>query len=230
MFIPLKSSNGAGPGREQNLLIGTSKHLYLTQGGQLRSQQKAIDPRLPGKKQLLTRFVLLDVDTGTLYGEYFGDYLKPDLAGFLARAWAVKSKHPMRGVPKKLNVPKIALSDEEYRSDLHTLKNVAAFEIGQLPSGFSAGTHAIREYDRQVSSLFWRANDPITITAVHALSAILGRDASSGMSAIWEEAWQAVPAPPAVFFDVVDNLYTEIGAWRLGESKLILDGMPESAK
>lgn len=58
---------GAGrPGREQNLIVSHSKHWYAAKDGTLRYQQKDLDERTCGPKKLLTRFIVSDVDTGTV--------------------------------------------------------------------------------------------------------------------------------------------------------------------
>lgn len=115
-FLPNRGCQA--PCREQNLLISHSKHLYLTRDETLHYQKKPIDPRLPGAKTLLTRLVLLDVDTGTVYGEIHAEKTATDIVGFLARAWHRKPAHPMHGRPECLNVAKSSMANPEIRAEV----------------------------------------------------------------------------------------------------------------
>ncbi|MFC5511152.1 hypothetical protein ACFPOU_08425 [Massilia jejuensis] len=175
--------NGRGPGREQNLFISQSKHLYLTKAGYLRRQEKAIDARLAGAKRILTRLAVLDVDTGSVYGEYHEQDSEKDLIGFLARAWSKKALHPMRGVPLVLNVPAIALKDQTYREDLTFAIRNTALRIGELPSGFSAGVHALKQLERCVESLMYRSEGrEVDLYAMHATAGIVSIEASNSLA------------------------------------------------
>lgn len=205
--------NGRGPCREQNLLIGQSKHIYCLKDGALKYQQKPLDPRIPGKT-LVTHFVLLDVDTGVVYGECHEVGSDKDLAGFLARAWSVKPHCLMRGIPSILNVPKIVRKDELYKQDIELVSTLAKnIQVGELPSGFSAGAHAVRLYEKAVTSIISSRN-PVGIYVAQACSDALSAQASSQDSFLWKEAWQAVQPPEASFFNTIDRLYDEPGAWR----------------
>ncbi len=222
---------GRGPGREQNLFISQSKHLYLTKSGHLRRQAKPLDPRLPGAKRLLTRLVVLDVDTGSVYGEYHEQETAKDLIGFLARAWSKKALHPMQGVPQILNVPAIALKDEAYRADLQfALRHAAGLQFGDLPSGFSAGVHALKQLERGVESLLYRATEgEVDLYLVHMTSGVVSREASNALSHRWSEKWEAVAPLDARFLAAVDALYEEPGAWRAGAFEIVLQGLPTKA-
>uniref|UniRef100_UPI003F496851 hypothetical protein n=1 Tax=Cupriavidus taiwanensis TaxID=164546 RepID=UPI003F496851 len=217
----------ARPCREQNLFIGLCKHVYLLKDGTLKYQKKPLDPRDVGK-DLITHFVLLDVDTGIVYGECHTEESR-DLAGFFARAWSSKPEHPMRGIPTLLNVPKVALSTEAYREDLARLQQVLSLDIGDLPGGFSAGIHAVKAFDKRVEALVWRCSMDDCAADIHmaqAFSALLSAEACSGMSHTWHEQWADVPSPTGEFFAAVDDLYETRGAWREGAFKFVLDGIP----
>ena len=213
-------------GREQNLLISTSKHLYLTKSGFLRRQQKPIDPRLPGNKILLKRLVILDVDTGTVYGEMHLDADDPDLIGFLARAWSRKTLHPMRGFPRHLNVPKVVMENPLMRGDLSLLQQEGGFTIAPLPAGFAAGIHAVKQFELETESMVWSIEVEAHMELIQAVSAVISRQASSAMSFFCENAWDAVQAPDQAFTTWVDGQYKKIGAWRHGSYELVLDGVP----
>jgi len=78
-------------GREHSLFVSQSRYLYCLKDGTLKYQRKPIDPRVPGKA-LLMRLVLLDSDSGILYGEYHGQ-AEVDLLGFIARAASNSFSH-----------------------------------------------------------------------------------------------------------------------------------------
>ncbi len=207
------------PNQKQNLLISQSKHLYLTKGGNLRYQDKPIDPRLPGAKTLLTRLVLLDVDTGTVYGEMHTDDTAGDLVGFLARAWHPKPHHPLHGLPALLNLPKSGMVNPDFRSAIAMVEDVFGVALGDLPPGFNAGIHAVKNFEKEVISLAYRYRWELNVTDVpmdfvQASSDFISRTASTRMSLLLDEAWAAVPQIAPEVFARVDALYESHGAWR----------------
>ncbi|WP_194727131.1 hypothetical protein [Noviherbaspirillum malthae] len=219
---------GSGPGRQQNLFISPSKHLYLTKAGYLRWQKKAIDPRLLGAKTLLIRLAVFDVDTGSVYGEYHTQEGAKDLIGFLARAWSAKADHPMKGVPRVLNLPAAVLKDDGYRRDLSFAVSHTDLHLGKLPSGFSAGVNALKQLEDRVASLPYRgASDGIGLDIMHATAGVTSDEASWALGQyLWNEGWKEVQPPTEYFLNAVDALYVEPGAWRSGAFKLVLNGIP----
>ncbi|WP_334043706.1 hypothetical protein [Burkholderia ambifaria] len=211
------------PTREQNLFVSLSKHLYVVKDESLRSQSKELDPRTAGTKQLLRRYVLLDVDTGVLYGEYHLADDEIDVVGFLARAWHKKAQHPMRGFPQALNIPKSL--DDAVANEIMELCGGYAVEVGFLEGGFGAGIHAIKQFERQVESLIsWRGSQP-QLWAIQRLSALISVQASNSMSHTWTKEWEKVAEIPDEFFRFVDTLYTEHGAWRDEPFDVVLNGL-----
>jgi len=208
----------AKPTRQQNLFISKSKHLYCLEDGSLKYQAKALDPRI-GNKNLITRMVLLDTDTGTVYGECHLDDSAKDLIGFLARAWSIKKDHPMRGLPSLLNIPKIVITDEDYRSDITVLLNITdSIWIGDMPSGFEAGVHAVKQFEKNIESLMRMSNsnknNRINILTVQACSALVSVQSSSSDSFFWNEKWREINPPDKAFLKSIDNIYESNGAWR----------------
>lgn len=226
MFQSTASEPKLGPCRVQNLLVSTSKHLYLTKSGALRRQHKEIDPRLPGTKILLTRLVVLDVDMGTMYGEMHNADNSLDLLGFIARAWSVKADHPMHGIPKQLNVPKAVIDDADMNRDLSLLASASHFTVAPLPAGFAAGIHAVKQFEIKIESLLWRVEGDVNLESILAASAAISRSASSGMSLLREEIWRAIPAPSEDFFALIDAQYDPVGGWRVGPYEWVLKGVP----
>lgn len=212
------------PAREQNLIISTSKHLYATKDELLRYQQKEIDPRLPGAKTLLTRFVLLDVDTGVAYCEVHPAPDGVDLLGFLARAWSDKPDHPMRGFPQKINVPKIAMADPEIVTDLKILQHFGGFEIDALPAGFAAGIHAVKKFEFYIRDMVYRSSH-LSLYSIIEHSATISFFTSSEASCMSKEPWAAVDGPDTSFTQAIDDLYDPLGGWRLDEYEAVLNGI-----
>ncbi|WP_139133070.1 hypothetical protein [Pandoraea sp. ISTKB] len=225
-YLRGRDSGRRYPTREQNLFVSLSKHLYAVSDGSLRYQRKVIDPRLPGQKQLLRRYVVLDVDTGVLYGEYHLASDDVDVVGFLARAWHKKPDHPMRGFPRLLNIPKSL--DGAATDDVMDLSSRATFEVGYLQGGFSVGIHAVKALESRVQSLIPFHGRQATLWAVQTLSAATSRIASNSMSFAWNEEWDKIPEIPSDFFQYVDKLYTEEGAWRYEPFDVVLNGIPKS--
>ena len=215
------------PGREQNLFIGPMKHLYVRKDGTLKTQAKALDPRIPGKT-LITRFVLLDADTGSVYGECHTDESKHDLAGFLARAWFVKPDHPMHGIPKRLNVPQLVRKDDNYHGDIERIVQLTGLHLGALPSGFAGGVHAVKQFDEQIRSLMWGSgliNFDATLEMAQACSAGVSNRIRPWYSGNLEARWEVIPPAPESFFAAIDKLYQKPGEWRRGAFKLVLTGL-----
>ena len=204
------------PAREQNLFITVSKHYYCLADGTLKFQKKEIDSRHPGNRRLLTRFVLLDTDTRTIYGEIHDNTTNKDLLGFLARAWSEKRLHPMKGLPSTLNVSQLVRMDRDFSKALAFLQNLAGIQIGDLPGGFSAGIYAVKEYENAIQSLFWNGTkyEAPDLFMAQACSVVVSMEASGDAVFRWEEQWKKVPAPEKAFFSAVDSFYTPIGAWR----------------
>ena len=220
----------SAPAREQNLFISQSRHLYLLRDGSLKYQQKELDHRTAGSRTLLIRYVLLDVDSGTVYGEFHEAGADKDLLGFLARAWHIKVDHPMRGLPKQLNVPAAVSRDQALMDDIGRVSSWGQIAIGELPSGFSAGVHAVKQFERAVEGLSWRVPEhkAVDLYMVQALSALLSAEASNSMSGLWKERWLALSGPSDEFMKNVDAAYQEPGAWRKQEPfSIALFGIPK---
>jgi hypothetical protein len=204
------------PAQQQNLMISTSKHLYLTKAGLLKYQQKEIDHRLAGTKTLLVRLVLLDVETCVIYGEVRPSDEDIDLLGFLARAWSVKPNHPMQGFPKQLNLPKVALTESALTQDIDLLASWSRCALGKIPSGFAAGIHAVKSYEKHLKDLLCMGAE-IDTSIINSLSASISFLASPDWAQRSFNDWKEVPAPSASFTQMIDDQYDPAGAWRLDE-------------
>lgn len=219
------------PNRVHNLFIGAHKHLYCLMDGTVRYQKAPLDARTCGKKRLLTRYLLLDVDTGVFYAEYHLADEPKDLICFLARAWAVKDKHAMRGLPRILNVPALVEKDAEYRSDLSRIQGWTDIAIGELPSGFSAGVHAIKQFDTTSLQVLWSRERAlgvaVSIEDLQMLSGLLSAQASLRPLFRWKAKWAAVAPPPQDLYERINGLYdyAEDGDnWNTGPFEAVIDG------
>src|SRR5206468_2925079 len=107
---------------------------------------------------------------------------------------------PMRGLPQRLNVPKIASADEQYRADLQVITGHCAIALGELPSGLGAGVHAVKQFEKEIESLAWRMEEPPDLYTVQSASAVVSAVASNSMSFMWKDRWQSVEPPGDEFF------------------------------
>lgn len=132
----------------QNLLVTTSKHLYVGADGQIKHQVKAIDPRVFKRPDAILRhYALLDDFTGGVYFETHESSLDLDLRGFFVRAWTIRPGHPLSGgIPDVLIVPKTVRKDEHAQQVLAELPDV---DFGEPTSGFAAGVHTIAAIERE---------------------------------------------------------------------------------
>lgn len=219
-------SEAGRPGREQNLLVATSKHLYATRDGTLKHQQKAIEPRLPGTKTLLTRMVLLDVGSGVYYGELHDKDTAKDLAGFLARAWCEKPDHPMHGVPALLNVPRSVRDDADYAAVINFICRTIPLAMGSLPSGYSAGAHAAKGFEERIR---WSIEHKATLDVAQRCSALASSVACHSQIFLSQSRWRDVPSAPSALLNAIDSLYDPPGGWRRGPWEDVLNGANPSA-
>jgi hypothetical protein len=145
---------------------------------------------------------------GFFYGELHGVDTKNDLAGFLARAWAKKADHFMHGLPEILNIPSVVHKDQFYCGGIEFVAKHGGVALGDLPSGFSAGVHAVRLFENQVEQHLYYpgSGNRIQLEVIQSCSAAISNRAS--MSAFMcLEAWDKVPDPPASFADAINSLY-----------------------
>lgn len=168
------------------------------------------------------RFVLLDVDTGTIYGEMH-PIDDQDLLGFLARAWSVKRDHPMRGIPELLQVSKSVLSDSTMCTALNLLMVELGLSVAQLPSGYVAGVYAVKNYENTLRMVLCGGGD-VELELVHSLSAALSAQAAEE-AMMWNQDWRAIDGPGDAFAELIDRQYESVGAWRVGPYSVVLQGL-----
>ncbi len=214
------------PNRAQHLIVSDSKHLfYYDKDEVVRYQKKELDARTCGNRKLVTRIVAIDEDTGVLYGELRPRDEKQDLVGFLARAWARKSRHPMRGFPKKLHVPSRVMSDESMAKDVAWCADLGGVTVCPSPGGFGPATVASREYERQLMSA-GAGNGSFVLMAALSAAQEISYLACSNAAAAFGKHWEEVAGPPKNALDAFDGMYENKGGWRLEEFErfIVADG------
>lgn len=200
------------PNRVQHLVVSDSKHFYFRETDQvLGYQKKELDPRTCGNRKMLTRQIVIDEDTGVLYGE-----LTPchdvDLLGFLARAWAAKKDHPMRGFPASIHVPRNVLKTEQLAADLRWMAALGGVTVSSATGGFGPPTVAAREYERELLNLLRDGRS--TLSTADAAASVISLLACCNAATAFREAWRAVqPMDPATIRRI-DDEYTTPACWR----------------
>ena len=194
-FTSMWMNPNARVNREHNLFVSESKHLYVDAKGAVCHQKKPLDRRTCGSRKIVTRLLVLDVDSGAMYGELHDDETAGQLADFLLRAWHPKTWHFFRGVPEMLNVPAKVLDDRTRMEELQVITNPAGIGwIGPLPGGFAAGVHALRNYENQVMKSLW-LHKGLGLGVLQQLSA-LNSYGAAGSAHSNPESWdQARPLP-----------------------------------
>lgn len=204
---------GSRVNRQHNLFVSASKHLYVNANGVLRWQKKPIDRRTCGTKGIVTRLLLLDVDSGALYGELHDDNTVRTLSDFLLRAWHPKAGHFFRGPPDEMQVPSKVLDDLASTRDMAIICGPASVALGALPSGFAAGVHALKLYESTVTNYLPATGKELEV--FQALAADLSFVASGSAYALQSE-WDRVRQLPDSAKLAVDQVYGS-GWWRSGQ-------------
>lgn len=205
------------PNRAQHLVVSDSKHLFFYEKDEvIRYQKKDLDHRTSGTRQMVTRLIAIDEDTGVLYGELWPRDESLDLVGFLARAWARKEKHPLRGFPSTIYVPSRVLDDKRLSEEVSWCASIAGALIRPAPGGFGAATVAAREYERRLQ--YAGAGDgKFVLRAAHMAAQEISYLACGNAASMFGKQWQEVSGPPADAIGKFDAAYEERGAWRMDD-------------
>lgn len=219
---------GMKPNRAHHLVVSDSKHLFFYEKDEvIRYQKKELDPRTCGTRRMLSRLVTIDEDTGVLYGELWPRDEELDIVGFLARSWARKSNHPMRGFPSFLYASSRVLNDKRLANDLESCALIGNVQVHPAPGGFGPSTVAAREYERQLQYAGAGAGDGrFVLSAAHLAAQEISLLACSNAAAVFATQWSAVEGPSSDALARFDAFYVEPGAWRLGDFErfIVADG------
>jgi len=210
------------PGRAQHLFVNLSKHLFCKKDGTLGYQKTPLDPRI-SKKCIIRRCVLFDPESGLLYGEIDLGCREFDLVGFLSRAWAEKPGHLMRGFPIVLRVSQSAQKEDWFAEGARFLWQNTDILIDELPRGFAAGVHAVRQFDSSLDYLMAMMGKNGGFDIVLSGCAAISMHASAATRLLWETKWKQIEPPGEAYFEKVDSRYEPFGAWRQGPYAHILN-------
>jgi hypothetical protein len=126
------------------LAVSVSKHLFVTNDGRLKHQQKPIETRLAdvttSSKQQVVHYVIRDHYSGVFYAEICSSKGLIDLADFLFRAWSLKEQYAFCGLPDFISIPQTVR--DVFPSIDKLVKDYAIGSV-QVTSGFQSG--AIRD-------------------------------------------------------------------------------------
>jgi hypothetical protein len=208
--------------RCQHLIVSDSKHLYIK--GDMEEicyQKKDLDHRTCGNRQMVTRVIAIDEDTGIFYAELWPRDERLDLIGFLGRAWAKKKDTPLRGVPAQLLIPKRVSEDEILSCDVRAIAELAGVHLGPAPGGFGPATVACREYERALVNA-GAGRRGMVLRATHMGAGLFSAMACHGAIHAFERHWVDVPELPASIYEHLDQEYVESAAWRLGDFEEVI--------
>lgn len=157
-FTPMVHAQ-AKAGRAHHLILGRSPTFYLSQLSPpmvvgLRSDQK--EP--PGKATAVNHAILVDEDTGALYGELYVRATQFDLIGFFGRAWANKNSPSLSGVPFGLSLGDGVTRTPYLLAQAQQVMKALRIEQIEPAFGFSIKTVARQHYEKRVWAFLDRAD------------------------------------------------------------------------
>jgi hypothetical protein len=217
---------GLKPNRAQHLVVSDSKHLFFYEKDEvIRYQKKDLDQRTCGTRQMVTRVIAIDEDTGVLYGELWPREDQLDLVGFLARAWARKDSHPMRGFPSIIYAPSRVLEDKRLSEEALWCASIGGSEVRPALGGFGPATVAAREYERRLQCA-GAGDGEFVLRAAHLAAQHISYLACANAASAFAKQWADVAGPPMDALQRFDGAYDERGAWRMDdfERGIVTDG------
>lgn len=218
------------PNRSHRLIVGDSKHLYCADEDMLvRFQQKPLDHRTCGKRKMITKYLVVDEETGVLWGEAYARDAKPDLVGLLARAWVSKRGHPMHGAPAQLVLPQSIASNEALHNQVSFVCKVVGTRLVNAPSGWGPAAQASRAYESELRTAV-DIHGEFPIAAASVAAHLFSVNASAGSLAYCKEAWAQFPNLEAHQIKQLDQAYVTPGAWRADPFNEFVDGFPEASQ
>jgi hypothetical protein len=135
------------------LFVTPSKHLYLLNDGRLKWQKKALEVTLknvdqPDKEHVIY-YLVADHHSSAFYAEVLTAKTQCDPIEFLKRAWQKKSNFFFSGFPEKLMLP---TGVHEKYPELIAYAQSNDVSCLAPPSGFAAGIHQIRNWEKDIAS------------------------------------------------------------------------------
>jgi hypothetical protein len=141
------------PNYIHQLFITPSKHLYVLKDKRLKWQTKAMEVKLDGleesEREHVVHYILADHTSAAFYAELATSKTLMNPTEFLTRAWSHKPEFFFHGVPENLIVPTAVTGKYQKVEDWLKQLNV---RIVPPPSGFYAGIHQVRNWEKDVAS------------------------------------------------------------------------------
>jgi len=159
------------PNFAHQLFVTPSKHIHVLKDGRLKWQSKAMEVKLQGianaDREHVVYFLLADHCSAAFYAEVHSCRRLPSVKDFLGRAWRKKEDHFFHGLPVVAVVPKTVTQLEP---DVGAFIESCGIEQVEPESGFQAGVHQIRNFEKAFANSFSFHADE-TIADVAKLSA-----------------------------------------------------------
>ena len=141
------------PNFAHQLFVTPSKHVHALKDGRLKWQSKAMEVKLQGisnaEKEHVVYFLLADHCSAAFYAEVHSGRNLPTVRDFLGRAWRKKEDHFFHGLPLVVFVPK---SVTQIEPDISAFIESCGAEQVEPESGFQAGVHQVRNFEKAFSS------------------------------------------------------------------------------
>ena len=158
-FIPMVHTD-AKPGRVHHLILGRSPAFYLSKLSPpmvvgLRPDQK--EP--PGKATAVNHAILVDEDTGALYGELYVRAEPFDLVGFLGRAWSKKETPSLAGVPLSMSIGDGVTRNPFLLGQVTRARDALRIDLAEPAFGYSIKTVARQQYEKRVNAFLARLEE-----------------------------------------------------------------------
>ena len=133
------------------LVVGVSRHSFVTAVGKFQRQKKPFDVRLdkPASftKRHVVHYLVRDHFSGLFYAELTETGHIFPVHEFLYRAWSKKDTHPLYGVPHGVTVPATVRA---LWPDLVSMLKEATIEAIDVTSGFQGGIRDLRTWENEL--------------------------------------------------------------------------------
>lgn len=149
----LNSYQSPYPNFVHQLFITPSKHIYALRDGQLKWQKKPMEITLQGLEKSdrdhVIFYLVADHNSSAFYAEVQTTRTRSDPIDFLKRAWNKKEDFFFCGLPENLMLPNVV--NDRYPEIKTYLRSVAVGCVAP-PSGFAAGIHHIKNWEKDIAS------------------------------------------------------------------------------
>lgn len=156
------------PNQVHQLVVSVSKHLYLTKGGRIKHQKKALDVNLQNvgrsDKEHVVHYLIRDHFSGVFYGEVCSSLKLMPVEEFLNRAWSQKGEYLFCGMPGHLSIPKTV---GETFPDIHDFIRRLGIETLEVTSGFQGGVRDVPTWESYLRHLI-TSHETVTLEEIRS--------------------------------------------------------------